>query len=68
MIYSCIHSIDCIQIFELYHSDCKDSVLNELISAVDKATLESVALGSALFAGIEFAKPKVSLAMSCLSH
>eukprot|EP00953_Heterococcus_sp_UTEX-ZZ885_P026838 14459-Heterococcus_DN1.PRE.8 len=46
----------------------EDSVLNELVSAVDKATLESVALGSALFAGIEFAKPRVSLAMSCLSH
>jgi hypothetical protein len=45
----------------------KDSVLKELVSAVDEATLESVALGGALFAGIETAKLRVSRELTRLS-
>jgi hypothetical protein len=45
---------------ELVPAGSESGVLKELVSAVDEATLESVALGGALFAGIESAKPRVS--------
>jgi hypothetical protein len=48
------------EVVELVPAGSETGVLRELVSAVDEATLESVALGGALYAGKEFAKPRVS--------
>eukprot|EP00953_Heterococcus_sp_UTEX-ZZ885_P026836 14459-Heterococcus_DN1.PRE.6 len=49
------------RVVELVPAGSETGVLRELVSAVDEATLESVALGGALYAGIEFARPRVSV-------
>jgi hypothetical protein len=49
------------EIVELVPAGSQTGGLRELVSAADEATLESITLGAALFASIEFAKPRVSL-------
>jgi hypothetical protein len=45
---------------DLVPAGSESGALRELVPATDDATLESVTLGAALYAGMEFAKPRVS--------
>jgi hypothetical protein len=52
------------EVVELVPAGSERGVLRELVLTADEATLESVTLGAALFAGMEFAKPRVRASSS----
>jgi hypothetical protein len=56
------------EVVELVPAGSETGILRELVSAADEATLESVTLGAALFADMEFARPRVrtSVMIACV--